>query len=83
LSSLFPGGTSPSQLFFPPFSHPAGDSELPFLPCAAKSAVETAGKSVKELRVAEVTKLDMTLEKGKVTAYRARVTVSFKYVKGD
>jgi hypothetical protein len=50
---------------------------------AAKSAVETAGKSVKELRVAEVTKLDMTLEKGKVTAYRARVTVSFKYVKGD
>jgi hypothetical protein len=50
---------------------------------AAKSAVETAAKSVKELRVAEVTKMDMTIENGKVTAYRARITVSFKYVKAD
>ena len=50
---------------------------------AAKSAVETAAKSVKELRVAEITRMDMTIENGKVTAYRARVTVSFKYVRGD
>jgi flavin-binding protein dodecin len=50
---------------------------------AAKTAVETAGKSLKDLRVAEVTKLDLTVEKGKVMTYRARVNVSFKYMKGD
>lgn len=50
---------------------------------AAKSAVETASKSLKELRIAEVTKMDMTIENGKVTAYRTRLTVSFKYVKGE
>ena len=46
---------------------------------AAKSAVELAGKSVKDLRVAEVVKLDMTIEDGKVVSYRARLTLSFKY----
>ena len=46
---------------------------------AAKNAVETAGKSLKDLRVAEITKLDMKVENGKVTAYRARVNLSFKY----
>jgi hypothetical protein len=46
---------------------------------AAKSAVETAGKSLRELRIAEISKLDMKMEKGKIAAYRARVTVSFKY----
>ena len=46
---------------------------------AAKNAVETASKSLKNLRVAEITKLDMTVENGKVSAYRARVTLSFKY----
>jgi len=50
---------------------------------AAKTAVETAGESLKDLRVAEVTKLDMTVEKGKVNSYRTRVNVSFKYLKGD
>jgi dodecin len=50
---------------------------------AAKNAVETAGKSLRDLRVAEITKLDMKIEKGKVTAYRARVSLSFKYQKGD
>jgi hypothetical protein len=45
---------------------------------AAKRAVEKAGKSLRGLRVAEVTKLDMTVEDGKVASYRARVTVSFK-----
>jgi flavin-binding protein dodecin len=46
---------------------------------AAKNAVETAGKSLKNLRVAEITKLDMKIEDGKVVAYRSRVALSFKY----
>lgn len=46
---------------------------------AAKNAVETASKTLRELRIAEVTKLDMKVEKGKVIAYRARVKLSFKY----
>jgi dodecin len=46
---------------------------------AAKQAVEAAAKSLKNLRVAEVTKLDMKVEDGKVIAYRARVSLSFKY----
>jgi flavin-binding protein dodecin len=50
---------------------------------AAKVAVETAGGSLKDLRVAEITKLDLTIEDGKVKSYRARVNVSFKYHGGD
>ncbi|MBN2468686.1 MAG: dodecin domain-containing protein [Deltaproteobacteria bacterium] len=46
---------------------------------AAKSAVEAAGKSLKDLRVAEVVKLDMTVEGGKVINFRTRVYLSFKY----
>lgn len=46
---------------------------------AAKNAVETAGKSLKDLRIAEITKLDMKVENGKVTAFRAKVSLSFKY----
>ena len=46
---------------------------------AATAAVERAGKSLRELRIAEVVELDMQLEKGKVVAYRAKVKVSFKY----
>ncbi len=46
---------------------------------AAKNAVDTAGKSLKNLRVAEVSELDMRLEDGKVVAYRAKVKISFKY----
>lgn len=46
---------------------------------AAKNAVETASKSLKNLRVAEVTKLDMKVEEGKVVAYRSKVALSFKY----
>ncbi len=46
---------------------------------AAKQAVETANKSLRDLRIAEVGLLDMKLENGKVMAYRARVKVSFKY----
>ncbi|HHO76474.1 MAG TPA: dodecin domain-containing protein [Deltaproteobacteria bacterium] len=48
---------------------------------AALKAVETAGKSLKELRIAEITKLDMKIENGKVSAYRARVAISFKIEK--
>ncbi|MBW2064639.1 MAG: dodecin domain-containing protein [Deltaproteobacteria bacterium] len=48
---------------------------------AAKTAVETAGESLRDLRVAEITKLDMTIENGKVSRYRARVNLSFKYQK--
>ncbi|MFZ0614007.1 MAG: dodecin family protein [Desulfobacterales bacterium] len=46
---------------------------------AAKNAVETASKSLRDLRIAEIIKLDMKVENGKVTAYRARVKLSFKY----
>jgi dodecin len=46
---------------------------------ATKSAVETAAKTLEDLRVAEVVKQDVTVENGKVTAYRARLTISFKY----
>ena len=50
---------------------------------AAKTAVDTASKSLRDLRIAEISKLDMKIENGKITAYRARVTVSFKYQSGD
>jgi len=46
---------------------------------AAKSAIETASKSLRDLRIAEVTKLDVKIENGKVVSYRARVKLSFKY----
>ena len=46
---------------------------------AAKNAVETAAKTLRDLRVGEVMKLDLTIEGGKVTNYRARVSISFKY----
>lgn len=46
---------------------------------AAKGVVEEAAKNLKDLRVAEITKLDMKLQDGKVVSYRARVSVSFKY----
>jgi flavin-binding protein dodecin len=46
---------------------------------AAANAVETAAGSLRDLRVAEIVKLDMTVENGKIGAYRARVLISFKY----
>jgi dodecin len=46
---------------------------------AARNAVETAGKTLRDLRVAEVGRLDMKVDNGKVTAFRARVQLSFKY----
>jgi flavin-binding protein dodecin len=46
---------------------------------AAKHAVETAGRTLRDLRVAEVVKTDMTVKDGKVQTYRTRVLLSFKY----
>lgn len=48
---------------------------------AARAAVATAAGSLRDLRVAEVVKLDVTIEDGKITRYRARLNLSFKYEK--
>jgi dodecin len=50
---------------------------------AARTAVETAAKTVRDLRVAEVSRQDLTIENGKVTSYRVRLLISFKYDTGD
>ena len=50
---------------------------------ATQVAVETASKTLRDLRVAEVVKLDVTVEDGKVARFRARLSVSFKYEGGD
>ena len=50
---------------------------------AAAAAVETASKSLRDLRIAEVVELDMQLEDGKILAYRAKVKISFRYREGD
>ena len=46
---------------------------------AVKNAVATASKTLRDLRIAEVSRFDVTIDKGKVTGYRARLNVSFKY----
>ena len=46
---------------------------------AAKTAVETASRTLRDLRVAEIVKLDLKVDGGKIVAYRARVALSFKY----
>ena len=50
---------------------------------AAAAAVEMAGKSLRDLRIAEVAELDMTIEDGKVVTYRAKIHVSFRYADDD
>ena len=50
---------------------------------AATAAVNMAAKSLRDLRIAEVVELDMTLDDGKVQAYRAKVKLSFKYQGGE
>jgi flavin-binding protein dodecin len=50
---------------------------------AARSAVETAAGTVRELRVAEVVRQDVTIENGRLTAYRVRLAISFKYDSGS
>jgi flavin-binding protein dodecin len=46
---------------------------------AARIAIETAGESLRDLRVAEITKLDVRLDDGEIVEYRARVMISFKF----
>ncbi len=46
---------------------------------AARNAVETAGRTVRDLRVAEATRFDVTVQDGKVASYRVRLDISFKY----
>jgi flavin-binding protein dodecin len=50
---------------------------------ATRNAVETAARTVRDLRIAEVVRLDVTIENGKVTTYRARLNISFKYDTGE
>lgn len=50
---------------------------------AARKAVEVAAKSVRDLRIAEVIREDVTIEDGKVSAFRVRLGISFKYESGD
>lgn len=50
---------------------------------AARNAVATAGKSVRDLRIAEVVRQDVTIENGSVVNFRVRLGISFKYESGD
>lgn len=50
---------------------------------AAAAAIERAGQSLRDLRIAEVSELDLQLKDGKIQSYRARIKVSFKYEGGD
>jgi dodecin len=50
---------------------------------AARSAVETAAGTVRDLRVAEVVREDVTIENGRISSYRVRLNISFKYDTGD
>ena len=50
---------------------------------AARSAVETAARSVRDLRIAEVLRQDVTIENGSVSSFRVRLGISFKYESGD
>jgi flavin-binding protein dodecin len=50
---------------------------------AARDAVETAAKTIRDLRIAEATRFDVTVQDGKVAEYRVRLDISFKYESGD
>ena len=50
---------------------------------AARNAVETAARTVRDLRVAEATRFDVTIDDGKITTYRVRLDISFKFEGGD
>ena len=50
---------------------------------AARNAIEVAAKTLRDLRIAEVVRQDVTIEDGRVTSYRVRLNVSFKYESGD
>jgi flavin-binding protein dodecin len=59
--------------------HRAGRGEQPAWDQAARNAVETAAKTVRELRVAEIVRSDLTIENGQVKNFRVRLSISFKY----
>ena len=50
---------------------------------AARNAVETAGRTIRDLRVAEATRFDVTVKDGQIADYRVRLSISFKYESGD
>ena len=50
---------------------------------AARNAVQTAGQTIRDLRVAEATRFDVTIENGQVANFRVRLDISFKYDQGD
>ncbi len=50
---------------------------------AARNAVETAAKTIRDLRIAEVVRQDVRIENGQVTGYRVRLAISFKYESGE
>jgi flavin-binding protein dodecin len=50
---------------------------------AARNAVQTAGKTVRDLRIAEVLRQDVTIQEGNLTAFRVRLAISFKYESGE
>ena len=50
---------------------------------AARNAVETAGRTIRDLRVAEATRFDLTVKDGQIADYRVRLNISFKYDTGD
>ena len=50
---------------------------------AARNAVETAARTIRDLRIAEATRFDVTIQDGKVAEYRVRLGISFKYESGD
>jgi flavin-binding protein dodecin len=50
---------------------------------AARNAVETAGRTIRDLRVAEATRFDLTVKDGQIADYRVRLNISFKYESGD
>ena len=50
---------------------------------AARNAVEAAARSIRDLRIAEATRFDVTIEEGKIADYRVRLGISFKYEAGD
>ncbi len=50
---------------------------------ATRNAIETAARTVRDLRIAEVVRMDVTIEDGKVTTYRTRLNISFKYETGE
>jgi dodecin len=50
---------------------------------AARNAIEVAGRTLRDLRIAEVVREDVTIENGQVTSFRVRLNISFKYESGD